>query len=376
MKKHILVERELNFMKSKRLVGLIHLLDLGGAERMMVTVLNYFVEQGIEVHLIVFDNRGILKDTLNSKIKIHDLNNPSVMRGMPKCLRTIHTIDADAIFTGIGHLNIALAPFIPMLKRLQPKAKWIARETNIITLQNQTEKYPKMFDWLYRHVYENYDAIIAQSEDMKEDLEKNYFKSDKIVLINNPINYEKVTTLSKEKNIAHFDADKINLLSVLQLRDEKRVDLMLKTLTFLPENYHLTIVGSGDKEDSLKALSKDLNLQSRVTFEGKQSNPYAYMKNADLFLLTSEREGFPNVLLEANVIGLPVIAFDCQGGIKEIISQGVNGFFVAFGACEAMALKIEEAMDYPFDREAIIELTIQKYAQEVILEKYREVFNF
>lgn len=366
---------EQSSMRSKSLVGLIHLLDLGGAERMMVTVLNYFVAQGVEVHLIVFDNRGILKELLDKKIIVHDLKTPSVMKGMTKCLKTIHAINADTIFTGIGHINIALAPFIPLMKRLQPKAKWVSRETNIVSLQNQGEKYPKLFDWLYKHVYCNYDAIIAQSEDMKEDLEKNYFKSEKIILINNPLEHERVINMSKEQHVINFDKEKINLLTVLQLRDEKRVDLMLKTMQLLPENYHLTIVGAGDKEEELKTLSHRLNLQFRVTFEGKQTNPYAYMHQADLFLLTSEREGFPNVLLEANVVGLPIVAFACKGGIKEIVTQGVNGFHVPFGDCEAMAKQIKEASSFAFDKEKISEMTIKSYAREVILKKYREVFE-
>lgn len=358
----------------KRFVGLIHCLDMGGAEKMIVRILNYCVREDFEVHLIIFDKRGELLEELSFQVILHDLNKASISKGMPKCLKTLRTLKADIVFSGIGFLNIALAPFIPVMRRLNPKTKWIARETNIVSLQNKTAKYPKLFDGLYRHTYKNYDVIVAQSEDMEKDLLENYFKTDKIVLINNPIDHDKIIHLASEEPTHPFDTTKINLLSVARLREEKRHDLMLKTLTYLPENYHLTIVGSGEKEEMLKALTQKLALEKQVTFVGNQSNPYSYMKRADLFMLTSEREGFPNVLLEANCTGLPIVAFASLGGIQEIINEGENGFTVPFSDCEALAQCIKELSSTAFDRDKIHQNTIQKYSQNTILKKYKNIF--
>jgi len=117
--------------KTKRLVGIIPTLVVGGAERMMITILNYFTTEEFEVHLIVFNNIGETKKEVDSRIIVHDLATSSVGKGIPKCLKKLHSIKADIIFSGIGHLNIALAPFIPFMKVLLPKTKWIARETNM-----------------------------------------------------------------------------------------------------------------------------------------------------------------------------------------------------------------------------------------------------
>ncbi len=361
--------------KKVSLVGLAYSLETGGAERMMLTILNYCTTQNFEVHLILFKDSGELREELSSDIKVHRLNRLSVAKGMPKCLKVIKKISPDIVFTGMGHLNLALAPFLPIMKRLLPQTKWIARETNIVTIENSLSKYPKLFDFLYKYTYQNYDAIVAQSEDMRDDILKNYFQTDKVVLINNPIDVEKVEHLAKEEPRYRFGKDRINLLSVSGLREQKKHHFMLEALTHLPNQYHLTIVGSGEKERFLKELTKKLNLQERVTFLGHQSNPYSYMKRADLFLLTSQREGFPNVLLEANLLGLPIVAFASPGGITEIVEEGFNGLLAPYHDCEALAKKIQEASAIAFDKGKIRERTIQRYSKETIMQRYKTLYT-
>jgi glycosyltransferase involved in cell wall biosynthesis len=343
---------------------------MGGAERMMVSILNHFASEEKEVHLIIFNNIGSLKASLDSRVVVHDLKVTSVKHGLFKSFAELYRLKPDTIFSGIGHLNIALAPFIPLLKMFLPNSCWVSRETNIASMKNKKSKYPKLFEWLYRNVYKNYDVIVAQSQDMKNDLEEHYpSASAKAVVINNPIDIERVELLSRE-----YQVEKINLINVGVLRQAKRHYLMLEVLSKLPENYHLTLVGSGAEEERLKDLVEERKLSNRVSFEGHKTNPYPYMKEADLFILTSEHEGFPNVLLEANALGLPVVAFACPGGITEIIKEGVNGFSVANGELDEMALTIQKSMDYAFKKEKIISLTKERYSQDIIAQKYREVF--
>jgi len=359
----------------RKIVGIIHELTMGGAERMMVNILNHFTLNNNEVHLIVFKNIGSLKELLDRSITVHDLEKNSVKKGIPKCLVELSSIKPDVVFSGIGHLNIALAPFIPMMRFFLPDTRWIARETNIVSLQNQESKYPKLFDYLYNRVYKNFDVIIAQSQDMERDLEQNYPKCfPKVTLINNPIDIEQVVRRSKETSDVNFSQDKVNLITVGTLRYKKRHDLLLKTLALLPKNYRLTIVGSGAKELELKALSKELNLEKRVVFAGHQSNPYPYMREADLFILTSEHEGFPNVLLEANAVALPIVAFASLGGITEIIEEGINGFSVPYADIARLASKIEEAVRIGFDKNLVVDSVARRFSEAIIFKEYEKIF--
>jgi len=362
-------------MRKQLLVGIIHELTMGGAERMMVNILNHFSSKEEEVHLIIFKNIGTLKALLDPNIVVHDLESSSVKKSMPKCLLKLHQIKPSIIFSGIGHVNIALAPFIPLMKIALPQTRWVSRETNIVSMQNQGSKYPKVFDWLYRNVYKNYDVIVAQSEDMKNDLKEHYPKAfQKCLVINNPIDIERVEALAKENIEPNSKLKTINLVSVGTLSPRKRQGLLLKCLEKLPLDYSLTVVGSGDEELKLKSLTQTLALENRVSFEGHKTNPYPYMKRADLFILTSEHEGFPNVLLEANALGLPIIAFACPGGITEIIEEGVNGFSVSNGDIDALASSIKKAINYGFDENAMVDSVRKRFSHNIILDKYKEVF--
>jgi len=362
-------------MKKQKLVGIIHELTMGGAERMMVNILNHFSANKDEVHLIIFKNIGTLKSLLDDSIIIHDLGGVSVKKGVPKCLKEIYKIKPNTVFAGIGHLNIALAPFIPIMRLVLPKTQWISRETNIVSLQNEEEKHPKIFNYLYRKTYKNFDVIIAQSQDMKKDLEENYpLTSSKIRLINNPIDIQKVKKLAEESVDYKFEMGMTSLISVGTLRAKKRHDLLLEAFSFLSPNYILIIVGSGAEEQKLKALSKKLNISNRVRFEGHKTNPYPYMKKADLFVLSSEHEGFPNVLLEANSLGTPVISFACPGGITEIIEEGINGFSVKNGDVDALAKGIIKATAFKFEESLVVDSVQRRYSKEIILKAYEDIF--
>ena len=361
--------------EEKRFVGVIDRLIMGGAERMMLTILNYFVADGKEVHLVIFNRMGPLSELLDSRIVVHDLEMLSVAKGMPKCLKKLKTLNPDIVFSGTAHVNIALAPFIPIMKMFLPQTRWIARETNLASMKNKKQKYPKLFDFLYRNVYKNYSCIIAQSEDMRDDLLLNYPSAGKKSrVINNPIDMDKVNKLSKEDLCIDARSEKTTLINVAIMRQAKRHYLLLEVLSKLPLTYDLVLVGSGDEEEHLKALAQSLNIEERVRFEGHKSNPYPYIKAADLFVLTSEHEGFPNVLLEANSIGLPIVAFACPGGITEIIEEGKNGFSVANGDVDAMVQTILKASTYPFDKEKIVSRTGERFSHEIILEQYRKIF--
>ena len=135
-----------------------------------------------------------------------------------------------------------------------------------------------------------------------------------------------------------------------------------------------TIIGEGSERERLTKLAETLGIAKKVTFQGVQKNPFAWMKSADLLLLTSEFEGFPNVLLEAGALGTPVVAFACGGVVAEIITENVNGFIVPDGNESAFKAAILRGCSTKFDRSLIRHLTREKFGVARIVQQYEAAF--
>ena len=363
-------------MKKIRILFIMPELNMGGSERVIVNIINGLDRKEYSIGLILFRADGALVDELLSDIDIYDLNIHSVKKGLFALMQKLYQLKPDIVFGGIGHLNISLAVFIPILKRFLPHTKFIARQSNILTINNRYEKHPYIHNWLYKRVYRNYTKIVCQSNYMQKDLVNNYnFPIDKTIVISNPIDIKNIEKLSNIDLKYPFSTQTINLITVGQFRYQKRHDLLLKTVAKLDKNYTLTLIGDGLKREELKELAKKLGIIDRVAFLGYQKNPYAYIKQADIFVLTSEFEGFPNVVLEANLCGLPVISFESIGVDAEIIEEGINGKLSPFPDINKLATTIENIELEKFNSNYIKNMTREKYNINSIIKIYEEILN-
>jgi len=352
----------------KKIFFVIHELTVGGAEKVVVNVMNNIDRDKYEIHLIIFRNIGELKEELKDDIIIHDLKVDSVKKGAFLLYRLIKNEHPDIVFSGIAHVNLMLAMMIPFL----PKGiRYIARETSIVSKRDEKNNFYKI---LYRFFYNNFDIIVCQSYYMKNDLEINFhINQEKIVVINNPVNIGKIRELaSTNENL--FNKKYFNLLAVGGLRPEKGFDLLLQAISELDKRFFLTIIGDGQERKKLEQFAKELKISDRVRFLGFKSNPYPYMAQADLMVLSSRYEGFPNVVLEANACGIPVVAFNCPGGTGEIIKNGINGFLVKCKDINELAKMIKKASVFRWDKDKIIKYIEQRYSLDEIVNKYEKIF--
>jgi glycosyltransferase involved in cell wall biosynthesis len=301
-------------------------------------------------------------------IEVIDLEVTQARFALFKIIRVIRAKKPDVVFTTLAYLNLIIALLRPFFSK---KTLFIARESNTVSIRNKREKYPKLFDWLYKNFYKNFDVIVTQAEFMKQDLVKNYgIDAKKMVIIYNPVDSALVAQKADETESVQLPKVKCNLLCVGKLGYQKGYDMMLPIMTRLDERYHLTILGEGADKSALLEQCEALGLNQRVTFAGFCDNPYAYMKKCDLLLLPSRYEGLPNVVLEAQVCGLPTVAFNSAGGTGEIIQDGFNGFLVPPFDEEAFAKSIENASDFSFNREKIKEHVKKHYAVSHIIKSY------
>jgi glycosyltransferase involved in cell wall biosynthesis len=209
---------------------------------------------------------------------------------------------------------------------------------------------------------------------MKQDIMKSYaLDESKVVVINNPLDRESIKRKLEEKHERLLPEGKLNIVATGMLRKQKGFEQLLEVMPLLDERFHLNIVGEGGEREALELKIRELNIGERVTLLGLQKNPYIYMEEADIVVLSSLYEGFPNVILEANACGKFVVAFRCPGVSEEIIMDNVNGLLVEDKNIDAFASAIERYATVEHNREEIIE-TVERYAVESVVDSYKALF--
>jgi glycosyltransferase involved in cell wall biosynthesis len=175
--------------------------------------------------------------------------------------------------------------------------------------------------WLAKLLYKRADQCVLVSNQMQSDLAK-YVDISNTVVINNPFDINEIQsfssmTISPAEFI--FKPDKKYLICAGRFIKIKRFDVIIESLTHLDEEIDLIVLGDGDQREYLVSLTKKMGLTDRVHFIGNVQNPFKYFKNCDIFVLSSETEGFPMVLIEAMACDLAIIASDCKSGPREIL---------------------------------------------------------
>ena len=176
-------------------------------------------------------------------------------------------------------------------------------------------------------IYQQFDEIVACSEGTKRAFLRcmPQFK-DKCVAIRNCNDYENIRMLAGDG--IPYDKSEFNIVTVARLSQEKGIERAIEAVKrCVKKGYklHYHIVGSGDQAVYLKKLTEDYGLENVITFYGNQSNPYPYMKNADLFLLPSYHEAAPMVFDEAACLGVPILATETTS-TDEMITESGSGF--------------------------------------------------
>ena len=344
----------------------------GGSERFLTIILKYIDRSQFIPILALVQKEGAFLAELPKDIAVVDLNSGRVRYAIFKIIKIVWQVDPDVIFSTLGHVNIGimlLRPFLPI------GIRYIGRETNIQSMNKKRLSFTAILHLLYRLLYPRFDLMICQSFDMLNDLTKHFgLPRNKAVVINNPVDTKTINSQIGNGE-RYFESGGLNLLAVGKLKYQKGFDLLLQSLSLLKDiDVHLTILGQGPEEGNLKRIVFELGLRGHVTFAGFVDNPYPYMSQADLFVLSSRFEGFPNVVLESMACGTPVVAFECPGGINEIIEEGINGWKVSPENTRALAGAIETAMKTPLDSNLIQKSVQERFGVKKIVHEYEMMF--
>ncbi len=217
-----------------------------------------------------------------------------------------------------------------------------------------------------KKIYSQFDKIVACSDGCKDSFVRCMPEfADKCVSIRNCNDYANIIKLAG--NGIEYDKSVFNIVTVARLSKEKGIERAIEAVKYcidrgLKINYH--IVGSGVEELNLKKIVSDYNLDKDIIFYGNQINPYKYMVNADLFMLTSYHEAAPMVFDEAACLGLPVLATRTTS-TDEMILKSNAGF-----VCDNAQSSITKALN-----EIILDCTSIRSIKQFILRKKYDNHN-
>ena len=185
------------------------------------------------------------------------------------------------------------------------------------------------------------DKLIVNSIEFKNEMKKKF--SVDPIHIYNPLNQKEIINLSKKKVKKIFKNDALKIINVGRLVDQKDQITLLKALKNLKYkiNYNLIIIGRGKNKDIIEKYTRQnkINKFVKVFYT---SNPFPYIKDSELFVLSSTFEGLPNVLLEAITLKKFVISSDCPTGPREILDNEKGGFLFKVGDYESLSKKITQ----------------------------------
>jgi glycosyltransferase involved in cell wall biosynthesis len=351
---------------------------IGGAERVIVTVLRHLDHTRLECHLALVQDGNAYLDDIPREVTVHRLRVSRMRYSLPSIVNLAREIKPHSILSTVPYLNamsILARPFLPddvrlLVREAATPSAFLAQDT----------AHPRLWGFLYRHLYRHADKIICLSDSMRQDFVENFFlPPEKLVRIYNPVDVEMVQRLARSGGNPFRSAGP-NLVVAGRLRKEKGVDLLLDAIPAVLERIagvHVTILGEGQNEAQLKAQAHRLGLDQCADFLGFMPNPWPYIANADLFVLPSRSEGLPNSLLEALVLGTPAVASDCVGAMREL--QSLDPRLVLFPTenSAAMADAIVSSLSkrsHTGRREGLASLALTEFDPKHVAEQYSRLF--
>ncbi len=381
-----------NLFRNKKIKVLFFISSLegGGAEKVMVNIVNNLDRNKFDVSLVLSEKKGKYLNELSKDIKVYGLIKINSIKNrvlpmlfylyMNQLYRLYKIIKSEKPDIVVSFLNMPNLMNI-LIKSFVRKTKAIICVHSFMSIEFEDENFLiKMMSKLF---YSKTDEIVCVSKASAKDINKSFdVPKNKIIAIYNPHDLENIDTLKNEKiNDNWFKNDNPKILAVGSLIKIKGYKYLLRAFKIvrasgIPAN--LIILGEGEERPHLERLVRDLDLESCVILPGFKKNPYKYMKNSDVFVLSSLSEGLPNVVIEAMACGVPVISTRCPSGPEEIITNKVNGILVPVKDEKALAESIVDLLKNKDKAKRLSEEGVKRaeyFDAKKIVRQYEKIFK-
>ncbi|WP_019378052.1 glycosyltransferase [Virgibacillus halodenitrificans] len=367
-------------MKRIKVMFFIYQMGGGGAARTLLNIVNNIDRERFLPVLVTLNYNGSYETNLKEDVKFIKLNTKRLRSAILPLAKVIRKESPDIVFSTIPNYNtIAILATLLSFTR----AKNIVREAAYLGGDFKTNLKLLVYGMFYKLT----SQVIALSDGVKENIVKRYkVKPNKITVIYNPVDLENISRnindgYIPEKHRLIFESPGKVIVTAGRLVKDKDHHTLLEAFAKARKqvNIKLVLLGEGELQEELKLKAKELQIIDQVYFVGFQLNPYIYFQKADLFVLSSIREGFGHVLAEALATGTPVISTRCEPGAGEVLNYGEFGRMCEVKDTDEMASLIIELLNLDENsREALITKGLQRADQfnaKLIVKQYEKVFN-
>ena len=324
----------------------------GGAERVALTQIEWFLDQGCEIDLVLARARGELLALLPKEVTVFDLKAKRLRKSILPLAAYLRERQPDAIQAFMWPItcNAVIA------HRLSgSKSRLILSDHTTMSLAHAHfgPLRRAALRQSIRRLYPLADARISVSSDAADDLARlTGIDRRSLTVIYNPVPRPPERIQPADDR---WRATGARILTVGKLKPVKNHLLLLEAFARLTaeREAQLMIVGNGELKDEIMNRAAELEIADRLIMPGLALNPWPYYASADLFVLSSDHEGYPVVLIEALLSGSNVVSTDCRSGPREILDGGRFGRLVPVGDAESLARAMGEALDRPLERQLL-----------------------
>jgi glycosyltransferase involved in cell wall biosynthesis len=364
-------------MQKQRIAFFLPTLDGGGAERVVLNLLEGMVKLDIPVDLVVASAEGAYLHQVPDRVRLIDLAAGRVVKAILPLSRYLKETNPIGLVSNMRHANVA-AIVAKSLSGIDTKLVVVDHETLSASRSNllRNKFILPMMKLLYPHA----DTIVGVSQGVATDLDTRMgFKPGRVKVIYNPVVDRQLISKSQttlEHPWFHTGSPPV-FLGVGRLSEQKDFLNLINAFALLRQKRpaRLIILGEGESRSELEAAIATLNISADVSLPGFVDNPYAYMACASAFILSSRWEGLPTVLIEAMACGCPVVATDCPSGPDEILGSGKYGDLVPVEDAPALSRAMERVLDLPASRESLVARGTY-FSTERAVAKYLDLFDY
>ena len=355
----------------KKIGFCIDSLETGGAERLLVDIVNTLYEtKEYEIHILTklksnsyFFN--LIKDKIKYDFLLEKKSEGFFSKTRDSILKKINFKKfSDKVDIIIDFLDGDFSSYIKNIKN-KKKIVWLhSSYKNLLIRKRDIDEKLKY-----------YDKILVISDDMEKELLeirkdlKNFYKVD------NFVDYQEIDKKLNEDLKIDFDFNQKYFLTVCRLNEEQKdVKTLIEAFSLYKGDEKLVIAGDGSDRKMLEDLCIEKNLKDKVIFLGMINNPFIFMKNSQGFILSSKVEGFGLVLIEALYCGAKVISSNCPTGPSQILLNGEAGELFEVSNVAELLNKLEIIHNKEYNK-AKIEETLKRYTRENFINNFRKVIE-